>query len=194
MLAEGMKGICIGSVLCLLLAAGAHGETAQRRAIAAAAESQAGVTRHYDPSYVKLKYPGGDVPIERGVCADVVVRAFRKIGVDLQVSLHEDMSRAFRAYPQRWRLRGPDSNIDHRRVANLMTFFKRQRKSIALHAPYEPGDVVAWRLSNGLLHIGVVSTRRADAGDHHLVVHNIGLGTRTEDVLNAFEIIGHYRW
>ena len=119
MLADVMKGIWISSALCLLIVAGGYGDTGQRRAIAAAAESQAGVTPHYDPSYVKLKYPGGDVPVERGVCADVVVRAFRKIGVDLQVSLHEDMSRDFRAYPQRWRLRGPDSNIDHRRLLHI---------------------------------------------------------------------------
>ena len=143
---------------------------------------------------MQLAYPGGDIPIERGVCADVIVRAFRKIGVDLQVSLHEDMSRNFAAYPKIWKLRKPDKNIDHRRVPNLMTYFKRQRKSVSLQSKYEPGDIVAWRLPGGLYHIGVVSNRLAGGEEHYLVVHNIGYGTRNEDVLRAFEIIGHYRW
>jgi uncharacterized protein YijF (DUF1287 family) len=147
-----------------------------------------GVTRTYDPAYVSLKYPGGDIPIERGVCADVVVRAFREIGVDLQVAVHEDMMRNFRAYPQMWGLRGPDKNIDHRRVPNLMRFFTRKGKSIALDAPYEAGDVVAWRLPNGLHHIGIVSD------DSGMVVHNIGEGAKNEPVLHTFKIIGHYRW
>jgi uncharacterized protein len=162
--------------------------------LARAAESQVGVTVSYDPSYVRLAYPGGDVPRDRGVCADVVVRAFRQIGVDLQVQLHEDVKRHFAEYPRLWGLRRPDPNIDHRRVPNLMTYFKRQGKALPVSAPYRPGDVVAWRLSNGLYHIGVISPRRASGNNHNLVVHNIGQGTRTEDVLHAFEIIGHYRW
>jgi uncharacterized protein len=167
---------------------------AQRAAVATAAASQVGVTRHYDPSYVQLHYPGGDVPRERGVCADVVVRAFRTIGLDLQVAVHEDMKKNFRAYPQMWGLRGPDTNIDHRRVPNLMKFFERIGKSLPIVAPYEPGDVVAWRLSNGLYHIGVVSNVRSASGSDYLVVHNIGDGAQMEDVLRAFTIIGHYRW
>jgi uncharacterized protein YijF (DUF1287 family) len=160
--------------------------------IADAAQSQVGVTRTYDPSYVRLTYPGGDVPPERGVCADVVVRAFRKVGVDLQVAVHEDMTRNFRSYPQLWNLRGPDRNIDHRRVPNLMKFFERRGKKLALEAPYEPGDVVAWRLPGGLYHIGVVSSKKQ--GADYQVVHNIGYGTQNEDVLRRFTIIGHYRW
>jgi uncharacterized protein YijF (DUF1287 family) len=161
--------------------------------IAAAARAQVGVTTIYDPSYVPLAYPNGDVPLARGVCADVVVRAFRGIGVDLQAALHDDMTRHFGAYPQRWGLSRPDANIDHRRVPNLMTYFARHGKSLPLEAPYAAGDVVAWQLPGGLLHIGVVDAERAPSG-RPLVVHNIGDGARAEDVLHAFRILGHYRW
>ncbi|MGZ7040813.1 MAG: DUF1287 domain-containing protein [Thermoanaerobaculia bacterium] len=162
--------------------------------IARGAEAQVSVTTIYDPVYRSLRYPNGDLPIERGVCADVVVRAFRTIGVDLQAALHEDMVRHFRDYPQMWGLRKPDANIDHRRVPNLMRFFARRGRGLALDAPYLPGDVVAWRLSNGLHHIGVISSQPAPARGDYLVVHNIGQGARNEDVLRAFRIIGHYRW
>jgi uncharacterized protein len=176
--------------VCATAALGQDG----RLDLARGAEAQVGVTLVYDPSYVRLRYPGGDVPPERGVCADVVVRAFRRIGIDLQARLHEDMTRHFAAYPHLWSLRQPDANIDHRRVPNLMTYFERQGKALPVSAPYQPGDVVAWRLPNGLYHIGVVAQRRAPDRKHNLVVHNIGQGARTEDVLYAFEIIGHYRW
>ena len=165
-----------------------------RLELAKAAEAQVGVTLTYDPSYVVIDYPGGDVPRDRGVCSDVVVRAFRQAGIDLQVAVHEDMKRSFASYPQLWGLRRPDPNIDHRRVPNLMTWFRRQGKSLAGEAPFEPGDVVAWRLSNGLLHVGMVSRQRPPEGRGYQVVHNIGAGARLEDVLHAFEIIGHYRW
>jgi uncharacterized protein YijF (DUF1287 family) len=149
--------------------------------------AQVGVTRTYDPSYVRLAYPNGDVPMERGVCSDVVIRAFRSAGIDLQVEVHEDMRRNFGKYPQMWGLQAPDRNIDHRRVPNLMKFFERRGKSLPLDGEYKPGDVVAWRLDNGLHHIGVVSRGRK-------VVHNIGAGAQNEDVLRAWKIIGHYRW
>ena len=172
----------------------AHGQVSDHRnKIAAGAERQVGVTRSYDPAYRRLSYPGGDVPLDRGVCTDVVIRAFRSIGIDLQVEVHEDIRANFRRYPQLWRLRGPDRNIDHRRVPNLMFYFDRKNKSVPLNGPYEPGDVVAWRLSNGLLHIGIVSRSRNEAG-RPLVVHNIGGGAQLEDVLHSFEKIGHYRW
>ena len=167
---------------------------AQRAQIASAAMAQVGVTRIYDPAYRQLAYPGGDLPVERGVCADVIVRAFRAIGVDLQRDVHEDMTKNFAAYPQMWRLRGPDANIDHRRVPNLMKFFERRGKSIAKNAAYEPGDVVAWMLPGGLYHIGIVSNVRNRAQTEYLVVHNIGNGALNEDVLRAWRIIGHYRW
>lgn len=160
--------------------------------IADAALAQVGVTTGYDPAYVKLRYPGGDVPRDRGVCSDVVVRAFRAVGVDLQVAVHGDMAAHFSAYPQMWGMRGPDANIDHRRVPNLTTFFARRGKALAPDDAYEPGDVVAWRLPSGLYHVGVVSSARG-ARDY-LVVHNIGDGAKNEDVLRAWTIIGHYRW
>ena len=122
------------------------------------------------------------------------MRAFRTIGVDLQVAVHEDMTRNFAAYPKMWGLKKPDTNIDHRRVPNLMKYFARRGKSVALDAAYDPGDVVAWRLPGGLYHIGIVSSRRPAEGRDYLVVHNIGDGAQIEAVLRSFQIIGHYRW
>jgi uncharacterized protein len=154
-------------------------------------------TLSYDPAYVKLDYPNGDLPLERGVCADVVVRALRKGGLDLQQAVHEDMKANFSAYPNKWRARATDRNIDHRRVANLMTWFARQRKALPLSkqaADYQPGDVVAWELSSGLLHIGMVSNVRVAGTDRYGVVHNINSGAKLEDVLFAWKIIGHYRY
>jgi uncharacterized protein YijF (DUF1287 family) len=167
---------------------------AERNVIANAAMQQVGVTKIYDPAYVRLLYPGGDIPITRGVCADVVIRAFRSAGVDLQRAVHEDMRRNFASYPRMWGLKSPDANIDHRRVPNLMKYFERSGHSLSITAPYEPGDVVAWRLSGGLYHIGVVSNVRNARGTDYLVVHNIGDGAQNEDVLRAFTIIGHYQW
>jgi len=165
---------------------------ASSQTIAAAALAQVGVTTTYDPSYVRLRYPGGDVPRDRGVCSDVVVRAFRAAGVDLQVAVHEDMRAHFGVYPKMWGMRSADANIDHRRVPNLMKFFERRGKSLEIDDDYAPGDVVAWRLPGGLYHVGVVSNVRG--AREYLVVHNIGYGARNEDVLRAYEIIGHYRW
>jgi uncharacterized protein YijF (DUF1287 family) len=178
----------------LILTSTALATPGERTLLASAALAQVGVTREYDPSYTRLSYPGGDVPPERGVCADVVVRAFRGIGVDLQLLIHEDMKKNFGAYPRMWGLREPDYNIDQRRVPNLMKFFERRGKSLDVQAPFEPGDVVAWRLPNGLYHVGMVSDIRNGRRSDYLVVHNIGYGTKNEDVLHAFRIIGHYRW
>lgn len=166
--------------------------TSLNHTIAAAAVSQVGVTTIYDPSYVVLRYPGGDLPRERGVCADVVVRAFRAAGIDLQREVHEDMVRSFSVYPRNWGLRAPDKNIDHRRVPNLMVFFTRRGKKV--NNGFEAGDVVAWRLPGGLYHIGIVAAELVPGTTRHYMVHNIGEGARKEDVLNAFAIIGHYRW
>ena len=163
-------------------------------ALARAAAAQVGVTLLYDPAYRRIGYPGGDVPADRGVCTDVVVRAFRGIGVDLQREVHEDMRRSFAAYPQLWGLTAPDPNIDHRRVPNLMRWLERRGKVVGPDSAALPGDVVAWRLPNGLLHVGVVAEELASGATHRLVVHNIGAGARREDVLLAFERIGHYRW
>lgn len=164
------------------------------RQMVEAAIEQTKITRSYDPSYVSIDYPGGDVPPETGVCSDVVVRAFRKTGIDLQKELHEDMRGAMSAYPTRWGLSRPDSNIDHRRVLNLMTWFKRQGKSLPIsnqRSVYLPGDVVTWDLGGGVDHIGIVTNLWSG---HYLIVHNIGAGARAEDVLFRWKITGHYRY
>jgi uncharacterized protein YijF (DUF1287 family) len=186
-----MRRPVIAILAAILLSAPSASPVGPR--IAAAAREQVGVTTIYDPAYVQLRYPNGDLPMARGVCADVVVRAFRRIGVDLQSELHTDMARNFAAYPKKWGLRRPDANIDHRRVPNLMTYFARRGKSLPLDAPYLAGDVVAWQLPGGLYHIGVVSNDRTPSGEP-LVVHNIGNGAQNEPVLRAFKILGHYRW
>jgi uncharacterized protein YijF (DUF1287 family) len=163
----------------------------------AGAVEQTTQTTGYDASYVKLDYPNGDVPLETGVCADVVVRAFRKAGIDLQKELHEDMKKNFTKYPQKWGARRPDANIDHRRVPNLMTWFDRQGKARPVTKDakdYLPGDVVSWQLDNGLPHIGMVSKIKVEGTERHGVVHNIGLGARIEDVLFTWKITGHYRY
>lgn len=161
-----------------------------------AARAQIGVTVGYDPAYRQLAYPGGDVDPSTGVCTDVVIRAFRALGDDLQVRVHEDMRRHFAAYPKLWGLRSTDRNIDHRRVPNLQTFFTRHGHKLAVTKraeDYQPGDIVTWRLSNGLPHIGLVSDRRNREGVP-LILHNIGAGTQEQDLLFAFQITGHYRY
>ena len=159
--------------------------------------AQAGVTTGYDPAYVSLDYPGGDVPEKTGVCSDVVVRAFRKAGIDLQKEIHEDMKAARSDYPTKWGAISPDPNIDHRRVLNLMAYFRRHGKSLPISysaTDYQPGDIVAWDLTSGMDHIGIVTNMLSDSEDHYLIVHNIGAGTRVEDVLFTWTIKGHYRF
>lgn len=181
--------------LCLLASpAPAQGPAA--RDLVAAARAQVGVTLIYDPSYRQMAYPMGDVPAERGVCTDVVIRAFRAIGIDLQQDVHRDMKRHFAAYPRTWGLSVPDSNIDHRRVPNLATWFERHGYALEVSdepAAYQAGDVVAWVLGGGRPHIGIVSDRRSDDGARPLVIHNIGWGAREEDVLFEYRITGHFR-
>lgn len=162
-----------------------------------AAVEQSKVTTGYDPSWVRIDYPNGDVPSDTGVCSDVVVRAFRKAGIDLQKEVHEDMTRAWSEYPRRWGARGTDTNIDHRRVLNLTTWFDRRGKSLPVtnnRADYQPGDVVAWELSEGVEHIGILTNLSSGPDQNYLIVHNIGAGARVEDVLLAWKIIGHYRY
>lgn len=159
------------------------------------ARSQIGVTVTYDPSYQKITYPGGDVPKEKGVCSDVVIRVMREQGVDLQKQVHEDMAANFSKYPQRWKLTKPDANIDHRRVPNLMTFFQRrgfEQEITRTASSYKAGDIVAWDLGGGVTHIGIVSDRTTQSGVP-LVIHNIGRGTQEEDILFQYKGIGHYR-
>ncbi len=164
----------------------------------AAAEAQIGTTLTYDPAYVSLPYPGGDVPLDRGVCSDVAIRAFRGIGFDLQKEIHEDMKRAFSAYPKNWGLKKADANIDHRRVLNLMTFFKRHGKNLPITrnaADYLPGDLVTCIVPKNLPHLMIVSDQFSPLEPtRRLVIHNIGQGARAEDRLFEFELTGHYRW
>lgn len=159
------------------------------------ARKQVGVTLSYDPTYRRLSYPGGDVPQATGVCTDVVIRALRQQGLDLQEAVHRDMRAHFALYPKHWGLSRPDSNIDHRRVPNLMTWFKRQGWSQPVSreaSAYRAGDIVTWDLGRGLTHIGIVSDRQSPAGVP-LILHNIGRGTQEEDILFAYSITGHYR-
>ncbi|PWF55402.1 DUF1287 domain-containing protein [Massilia glaciei] len=182
-------------LFCALLGACARHATASPAQLVEAARSQIGVTVRYDGAYQKLAYPGGDVAQEVGVCTDVVVRAYRKGGLDLQRLVHEDMLRAWASYPRLWQLRRPDRNIDHRRVPNLQTFFKRRDAALPVSAraqDYRAGDLVTWMLPGNLPHIGIVSDRAA--GGRPLVIHNIGAGTREEDALFAYRITGHYRF
>jgi uncharacterized protein len=151
----------------------------------------------YDPSYFKIDYPNGDVPRGRGVCTDVVIRAYRGVGIDLQRLVHEDMNKNFRLYPNNWGMKGTDRNIDHRRVPNLMVFFSRfgKIKPITYNSQdYVPGDVVCWRLYGGVTHIGIVSSRKSSISGRHLIVHNIGRGQVYEDCLFDYGIIGHYSY
>ncbi|MCD2529829.1 DUF1287 domain-containing protein [Providencia huaxiensis] len=153
----------------------------------------------YDPSYRQTSYPNGDVPEHYGVCSDVVIRSYRKMGVDLQKLVHEDMKANFRQYPSQriWGLRKPDSNIDHRRVPNLEAFFSRKgkNKSISKNASdYIPGDIVSWRLDNGRPHIGVVTSIKSSSTQNYLVMHNIGYGQVAEDILFRWDIVGHYSY
>lgn len=152
----------------------------------------------YDPSYFKIDYPNGDVPAEVGVCTDEVIRSYRAVGVDLQKLVHEDMERDFSAYPRTWGAKKTDKNIDHRRVPNLMAFFKRQGASLPITEEardYKPGDVVTWDLSGGLTHIGLVVNVPSGAdAERFQIVHNIGAGPKMEDVLFGWKITGHYRY
>ncbi|PLP56876.1 DUF1287 domain-containing protein [Mesorhizobium loti] len=163
-----------------------------------AALGQVGVTVIYDPAYVRLDYPGGDVPAERGVCTDVVVRAYREaFKIDLQRLVNEDMRAAFSAYPKIWGRKQPDRNIDHRRVPNLETFFKRKGAALDIvedPAAYRPGDLVTQRLPGNLPHIAIIAGQMTSDGRRPLVVHNIGAGAKVEDTLFAFRIVGHFRF
>lgn len=157
-------------------------------------------TRHavrYDGSYVRLRYPGGDVPADRGVCTDEVIRSYRALGIDLQKEVHEDMRANFRLYPRSWGLSRPDPNIDHRRVPNLMKFFSRHGESLPVSSDpraYHPGDLVTWDLGGGVPHIGIVVDTRSPDGRRFHLVHNIGSGPQNEDVLFHWRITGHYRY
>src|SRR5262245_10543892 len=163
--------------------------------VLSAAYEQVGATLYYDGHYRSIPFPGGDVEIDRGVCTDVVVRAYRHAGIDLQLLVNQDMSRAFGSYPHLWGQTRPDPNIDHRRVLNLATFFGRHGRSLAVSSrarDYRAGDIVTWRPPSGVPHIGLISERSRDG--RPLVIHNIGAGVRVEDVLFSYTITGHFRY
>jgi len=151
----------------------------------------------YDGRYRRIDYPGGDVPADVGVCTDEVIRSYRAVGIDLQKAVHEDMTSAFAAYPTTWGLERPDSNIDHRRVPNLQTFFTRHGAALPVSwapADYRTGDLVTWMLPGNLPHIGIVVDRRSADEERPLIVHNVGRGPELEDVLFTWPITGHYRY
>ena len=154
-------------------------------------------TIEYDPSYYSIPYPNGDVPSNVGVCSDVIIRAYRKLGIDLQKEVHVDMEKNFDKYPKLWGLTKTDKNIDHRRVPNLQTFFKRKGNEITItdeSKDYQPGDIVTWDLGNGISHIGIIVNRLSNDKERYLIVHNIGNGQVLEDCLFKFTITGHYRF
>lgn len=180
----------------LILLSVPYDANAQNFKLIDAAKAQIGVTLAYDSRYQRITYPGGDVPLVSGVCTDVVIRAYRRLGIDLQVLVHQDMSKAWKSYPRIWSNRNPDSNIDHRRVPNLATFFKRHGQVVdASHdvKNYLPGDIITWRLASGVPHIGIVSDQMTKTGIP-MVIHNIGYGTVLENRLFDYVITGHYRY
>ena len=151
----------------------------------------------YDPSYFSIDYPNGDIPTDRGVCTDVIIRAYRTLGVDLQKEVHEDMKANFKLYPKIWGLRHTDKNIDHRRVPNLMKFFERKgnvKPNSKNPEDYLPGDIVCWNLGGGTTHIGIVANKKSSDGRRYLIVHNIGAGQVLEDCLFRFKVVGHYTY
>ena len=169
-----------------------------KRLVAAAIERTHHSVR-YVSEYIRLSYPDGDVPADTGVCTDEIIRSYRAVGVDLQKEVHEDMLQNFAAYPnkRRWLLSHPDSNIDHRRVPNLMVFFRRKGESLPItdrDADYAPGDLVTWNLGGDVPHIGIVVDQKSPASGRYMIVHNIGEGPKMEDVLFNWKITGHYRY
>ncbi len=192
------RGLACAALLAIGFASGARPAAAADAAgcLVAAAREQVGVTVRYDPAYRRIPYPGGDVPADRGVCTDVLIRAYRRLGVDLQVLVHEDMLAAPSAYRKLWGSSRPDTSIDHRRVPNLVTFFGRHGEKLPVPpgaGGWDPGDIVTWRLPSGVPHIGIVSGRLSTGGVR-LVIHNIGRGVQEEDVLLKYVVTGRFRY
>ena len=192
-----MKRILVQTLLIFFLTNSIIGQTDFSNKLSEAAILLTKQDVTYDPSYFTIKYPNGDVPINKGVCIDVIIRAYRKLGIDLQQSVHEDMKVHFEKYPKTWGLKKTDTNIDHRRVPNLMVFFTRYgtEKSISSKPEdYLPGDIVCWNLHGSVTHIGLVVNKKSTDGKRYLVVHNIGAGQVLADCLFEFKIIGHYTY
>ncbi|HVT44268.1 MAG TPA: DUF1287 domain-containing protein [Thermoanaerobaculia bacterium] len=193
---SAVVGLLTSALVPLASQAELSADTLRRKLVAAAME-RADLPVRYDGAYVRMAYPGGDVPGGTGVCTDEIIRVYRRIGIDLQQRVHEDMQRAFTAYPTNWGLTRPDSNIDHRRVPNLQTFFRRHGETLPVSRDprrYLPGDLVTWDLGAGVPHIGIVVDRRSREGARHQILHNIGAGPKVEDVLFAWRITGHFRY
>ncbi len=197
-----LKG-CKIVIFCLFLTGFSFKQDAsffQKLVVQALNQTKIKVT--YVPAYVQIKYPNGDVPANTGVCTDLVIRAYRGVGIDLQKEVHEDMLKNFKNYPKLWSLKSPDSNIDHRRVPNLMAYFKNKKAELAISdkaEDYKPGDLVTWNLQgkkvvSGITHIGIVSDQKTADGKRYLIAHNIGGGNTLEDMLFSYVIIGHYRF
>lgn len=184
-------------LFCMTLLAISHGQQPFELRLSNAALDLTNQQVVYDPSYFSIDYPNGDVPEGKGVCTDVVIRAYRKLGIDLQKEVHEDMKANFSRYPDIWGLTSTDRNIDHRRVPNLMIFFSRYgtEKPITERADdYEVGDIVCWNLGGAITHIGILVNRKSQDGERYMVVHNIGGGQVMEDILFDYKIIGHYSY
>jgi len=185
------------SLLLLLILSPAKPEKSFPEKLSGAAITLTRDKVDYDPTYFKINYPNGDVPKGKGVCTDVVIRAYRKLGIDLQKEVHEDMAKHFSKYPKIWGLKKTDRNIDHRRVPNLQVYFTRFGKSLGASdkAPdYKTGDLVTWMIGGKLPHIGIVTHRKSADGKRNLIVHNVGAGQVLEDCLFAYKITGHYRY
>lgn len=153
----------------------------------------------YDPAYFAIKYPNGDVPSSKGVCTDVIIRAYRKLGIDLQKEVHEDMNANFTLYPnlKKWGMTKTDTNIDHRRVPNLEVFFERKGIKLAVSEDakdYKTGEIVTWMIKDKLPHIGIVTSKKSNDGERNLIVHNVGGGQVLEDCLFEYKIVGHFKY
>jgi uncharacterized protein YijF (DUF1287 family) len=153
----------------------------------------------YDPSYFSIKYPNGDIPKNKGVCTDVIIRAYRKLGIDLQKEVHEDMKANFSLYPnlKKWGMTKTDTNIDHRRVPNLEVFFERKGIKLAVtenEKDYKTGEIVTWMINGKLPHIGIITNKKTVDGKRNLIVHNIGYGQVLEDCLFSYKIVGHFKY
>lgn len=153
----------------------------------------------YDPAYFAIEYPNGDVPADKGVCTDVVIRSYRKLGIDLQKEVHEDMVENFSDYPnlKRWGMTKTDTNIDHRRVPNLEVFFERKGIKLPISQnskDYRTGEIVTWIINDKLPHIGIITNKKSKDGKRHLIVHNVGDGQVLEDCLFEYKIVGHYKY
>ncbi len=193
-----LKGkIILTCVVGCFLSLGLYAQNKKEQQLVEAAKALTLQKVVYDPSYYRIAYPNGDVPEGKGVCTDVVIRAYRKLGIDLQKNVHEDMKQHFDRYPKNWGRKTTDRNIDHRRVYNLMTYFSRHglKKPLSTNlADYQPGDLVCWDLGKGMAHIGIVIDQKSADGKRFLVVHNIANGQEIADCLFSWKVIGHYRY